>query len=112
MPSLPPPNDALAGLAAVLGDENVRKLVGTFLRDFPVSFQAMATGDRKNQHRIAHSLKSNSRLVGALELSNRMAALELRLANEDGAVLNAEDLAAITRDFESIVGPLRRFAGQ
>ena len=35
MPLLPPPNDALAELAAVLGPDNVRTLVRTFLRELP-----------------------------------------------------------------------------
>lgn len=109
---MPPPNQALAELAAVLGADNVRMLVRTFLRDFPVSFAQLSTGERKDRHRIAHSMKSNSRLVGALELSQRMAALEKRLADADNGDVNAEDLAAITADFEAIAGPLRRFAGE
>src|SRR5512140_134953 len=109
MPGVPPPNEELAELAAVLGDDNVRTLVRTFLRDFPASFRELSGGDRKNRHRIAHSMKSNSRLVGAHQLSQRMAALEARLADEGGADVNAGDLAAITRDFEQIEPPLRTF---
>jgi HPt (histidine-containing phosphotransfer) domain-containing protein len=109
----PPPNAALADLAAVLGDDNVRTLVRTFLRDFPVSFQLLSTTDqRKERHRIVHSMKSNSRLMGAHDLSRRMAALEDRLADENGADLNAQDLAAISAEFETIAAPLRVFAAQ
>ncbi|MDO8540782.1 MAG: Hpt domain-containing protein [Opitutaceae bacterium] len=111
MSSVPPPNDELAELAAVLGDDNVRMLVRTFLRDFPVSFRELSGGDRKNRHRIAHSMKSNSRLVGAHELSKRMAALEDRLSDESGADVGADDLAAISQDFKAIEPPLREFVG-
>ena len=79
MSDVPPPNESLAELAAVLGDDNVRTLVRTFLRDFPQSLRDLEGGDRKNRHRIAHSMKSNSRLMGGLDLSDRMAALEARL---------------------------------
>jgi HPt (histidine-containing phosphotransfer) domain-containing protein len=109
MPSSPPPNDALADLAAVLGVENVRTLVRTFLRDFPLSFRELGGGERQNRHRIAHSLKSNSRLMGAHALSQRMAEIELRLSEENGRDVTAEDLAGITADFEAIAGPLRDF---
>lgn len=112
MSQRPPPNDALAELASVLGDDNVRTLVRTFLRDFPISFQELGGGDRKNRHRIAHSMKSNSRLMGAHDLSDRMAALEDRLASSDGADVGPDDLAAIQAHFERIAGPLREFVAE
>lgn len=113
MSSSPPPNEALAELASVLGDDNVRTLVRTFLRDFPLSFQELSTSpERKNRHRVAHSMKSNSRLMGGLALSERMAVLEDRLAQENGPDVNATDLAAIAADFEVIAAPLREFVGQ
>jgi HPt (histidine-containing phosphotransfer) domain-containing protein len=113
MSSSPPPNEALAELASVLGDDNVRTLVRTFLRDFPLSFHELSTSpERKNRHRVAHSMKSNSRLMGALALSQRMAEIEDRLAPESGADVNAQDLAAISAEFEAIAGPLRTFVGQ
>ena len=111
MSSEPPPNDALAELAAVLGDENFRTLVRTFLRDFPASFRELSGGDRKNQHRIAHSMKSNSRLMGANVLSQRMAEIEARLEREGGEDVNAQDLAGILAEFEMIAGALRKFVG-
>jgi HPt (histidine-containing phosphotransfer) domain-containing protein len=112
MSSCPPPNAALAELASVLGDDNVRTLVRTFLRDFPVSYQELRGGDRKNRHRIAHSMKSNSRLMGALELSDQMAGLEDRLAQNDGADITEQDFALISARFEQIAVSLRAFVGQ
>lgn len=112
MSSAPLPNDEIAELAAVLGEDNVRTLVRTFLRDFPASFAELsAPGERRNHHRIAHSMKSNTRLMGAHALSARMAALENRLEQTEGGDISAEDLMMISRDFEAFVGPLRAFVG-
>lgn len=111
MPLPPPPNQALAELAAVLGDDNVRTLVRTYLREFPLSLQQLGGTDRPTRHRLAHSMKSNSRLVGALTLSQRMAALELRLADEQGQDVTPKDLADISADFEAAIVPLRAFVG-
>jgi HPt (histidine-containing phosphotransfer) domain-containing protein len=112
MSTVPPPNDALAELAAVLGDDNVRTLVRTFLRDFPVSLKELAGGERKNRHRVAHSMKSNSRLMGALDLSTRLAGLEARLEKPDGGDVTPADLTAIEAEYEAIARPLRAFVGQ
>lgn len=106
-----PPNRELSELAAVLGEDNVRTLVRTYLRDFPISFAEMSGGDRKNRHRLAHSMKSNSRLMGAHDLASRMAALEERLEKDNGLDVTSEDLKAIAADFEVIAGPLRAFVG-
>ena len=110
MPNVPPPTEALAELSAVLGEDNVRTLVQTFLRDFPVSLRDLGGGERRNRHRLAHSMKSNARLVGALPLAQRMAALEKRLENPEGADVSPADLAGITTDYEAVVGSLRDFA--
>lgn len=109
---MPPPTEALVELANVLGDDNVRTLVRTFLRDFPLSYQELSGGDRKNRHRVAHSMKSNSRLMGAYDLSQRMAQLEARLAQEGGGDVTPDDLQAIAAEYEVIAGPLRAFVGQ
>ena len=112
MPALPPPTTALAELAAVLGQDNVKTLVRTFLREFPISFKELSGGERHNRHRIAHSMKSNSRLMGALALSKRMAELEARLSEENGLDVTPEDLVHISAEFEAIAEPLRKFVGE
>jgi HPt (histidine-containing phosphotransfer) domain-containing protein len=112
MSSVPPPNDELAELASVLGEDNVRTLVRTFLRDFPASFAELSgPGERKNRHRISHSMKSNSRLMGAHALSQRMAHLEHRLEEPNGGDITPDDLRLIMSDFEAVAGPLRAFVG-
>lgn len=105
----PPPNPSLAELAEVVGEENVRHLVRTFLREFPVTLRAMGTDDRRNQHRLAHSMKSSAQVVGALDLSQRLAALEQRLADPATPDLTPADINPITGEFETIAGPLRDF---
>ena len=107
--STPPPNSSLAELSEVLGPENVKTLVRTFLRDFPVSIRDLAAGNRKDQHRFAHSMKSNARLMGALDLSQRMAELEERLTGKTGADCTPADIAAIRADYEAMAGTLRDF---
>jgi HPt (histidine-containing phosphotransfer) domain-containing protein len=107
--SHPPPNESLAELADVLGAENVKTLVRTFLRDFPISIDDLATGDRASGHRFAHSMKSNARLMGAFELSNHMARLEEMLSNPAGGNVTTQEIAAIKAEFELVAGPLRLF---
>lgn len=109
---MPPPNEALAELASVLGDDNVRTLVRTFLRDFPGSFNELSGGERTNRHRVAHSMKSNARLMGAMALSERMAELEKRLEGATGHDITPADLQAINAEFEEIAAPLRAFVAE
>lgn len=106
-----PPNPSLIDLANVLGEDNVRNLVRTFLSEFPASFQTLRTGDPKNRHRVAHSLKGNTRLIGALELSQRFADLEARLEESPGSEITAAEFETIRTEFETLAGPLRKFAG-
>lgn len=107
----PPPTAALAELSTVLGEENVRTLVRTFLREFPLSFAQLNSDARQTRHRIAHSMKSNSRLMGALSLSQRMAEIEARLAEDDAGDVTPQDLAFIAAEFEALAPELRRFVG-
>ena len=43
---------------AAVGDDGFLTIGGCSIRD-------LAAGNRKNQHRFAHSMKSNARLMGA-----------------------------------------------
>jgi HPt (histidine-containing phosphotransfer) domain-containing protein len=107
----PPPNPSLAELAATLGEENVRTLVRTFLRDFPISFQELSNGNRHNRHRVAHSMKGNCRLMGGHELYRRLAEIEERLSEPDGGDVTPQDLEAISSGFAALAVPLRHFVG-
>lgn len=111
MPSVPPPTQSLAELSALLGEENVQALVRTFLRDFPASFRELSSTSDNDRKRAAHSMKSNSRLMGALELSARLAAIEAMLEEKPTARVSPEELARISTEFDSIASRLRAFAG-
>lgn len=106
----PPPTAEIADLAEGLGLDNARCLVRTFLRDFPGSLVELARGDRVTRHRQAHSLKSNTRLIGMHELSARMARLETRLAEEENGDISPEELATIEAEFAAVAAVLREFA--
>ncbi len=110
MPGPSLPNNDLAELAALLGVDNVRILVRTFLREYPLLLQQLMDGDRKTRHRVVHSLKSNTRVIGARTLSARMAALELRLNDASAPDLNTSELAEIAAEFDAVAAPLRVFA--
>lgn len=112
MPGVPPPNVDLAELAALLGEDNVRLLVRTFLHEYPILLRELAHGDRKARHRVTHSLKSNARVIGARALSARMAAFEERLSRLNEPDLNADEVAGITADFDEFAAGLREFAGE
>jgi HPt (histidine-containing phosphotransfer) domain-containing protein len=109
MPAIPL-NDDLNDLVTLLGEDNVRQLVRTFLREYPLLLQQLAAGDRKTQHRIAHNLKSNARVIGARALSARMAAIEDRLNTAGGSDLTPSDIASIQAEFDAAALPLRTFA--
>ena len=97
-----PPVGALKAIA------DIREVTGLGAKPM---LTELGGGERKNRHRVAHSMKSNARLMGAHDLSKRMAALEARLESENGPDVTADDLTLISRDYELISGPLRAFVG-
>jgi HPt (histidine-containing phosphotransfer) domain-containing protein len=107
-----PPNSSLAELALVLGEDNVRTLVRTFLHGFPESFRELGRGERHNRHRVVHSMKSNSRLMGAQALAQRMAEIEARLTADAASDVTPGDLDLIAADFEAAATALRAFVGE
>lgn len=110
MSSAPAPNPDLVNLVSLLGRDNARRLVDTFLTECPGLMRQLANGDRRTRHRIAHSLKSSTRIVGARSLSAQMAAIEQRLTSPAGADLDAAELAEIAAQFDVLSGELRAFA--
>jgi hypothetical protein len=108
--SVPPPNNAISELSAVLGDEATREVVRLFLDDFPVSMGRLGRGDREEQAMIAHGLKSSALHMGALSLSGRMAEIELRLGKQ-GAKVSEAELAGAMADFGAVEPLLRQYAG-
>ena len=111
MPPVPPPNSAIAELAASLGEDSARELADMFLTSFAAVLHDLKSADHEERKRAAHSLKSSARIVGASALSGRMAELEARLTHTSGDVTPA-DLAATVEDFERIAADLRAYAKQ
>lgn len=106
------PNPDLADLANLLGEENVRTLLGTFLSEYPTLLAQLSQGDRKLRHRIVHSLKSNTRIIGARELSVQMAELEARLGSPTGADIETSEIEALTTRFAAVAQELRDYLSQ
>jgi HPt (histidine-containing phosphotransfer) domain-containing protein len=106
----PPPNEAIEALVSALGDEAAREIVRLFLDDFPESARRLGAGSRDEQTRIAHGLKSSSLHMGATALSERMAAIEKKLARTSEALDPAEISAAVA-EFEALRPGLRDYAG-
>jgi HPt (histidine-containing phosphotransfer) domain-containing protein len=107
----PPPNPPLVELAAIVGEENARHLVRTFLRDFPAALNELAGAERKTRHRLIHSMKSSARVVGAVDFSQKLAGLEARLADMSLPDLTSAEIQSLVADFGPIAGPLREFVG-
>jgi HPt (histidine-containing phosphotransfer) domain-containing protein len=103
------PNETLRELVSILGEEEARGLVQEYLEEFPQMLRLMASGAPEERRRVAHTLKSSARHVGADSLSQKMAALEARLA-APGAHVTQEDLLATAEEFEKTAVPLRTFA--
>ncbi|MEO6244086.1 MAG: hypothetical protein ABIQ12_01515 [Opitutaceae bacterium] len=107
----PPPNPSLLELAAVVGEDNARNLVRTFLRDFPSALGALPLAERKTQHRLIHSMKSSTRVVGASDFSQKLAGLEAKLAEASLPDLTSAEIQHLVVEFEAIATPLREFVG-
>jgi hypothetical protein len=108
--SQPPPNDSIKALEDVLGDQATRDVVRLFLHDFPESIRRIGASGREDQMRIVHGLKSSALHMGALELSEKLAALEDQLgASEE--TLQPGDLTEVIGDFGGISAALRKYAG-
>lgn len=67
-------------LSESVGDDFVAELIDTFIDEAPGMFremrQALSAGDVDKFRRAAHSLKSNARTFGAMELAEKAQELE------------------------------------
>ncbi len=101
-------------LAASVGGDTgfVAELIGTYLDDAPVHLADIAaagqSGDAAALVRPAHTLKSSSATVGAMQLSGRARSLEMAgRSGEIGGQQTAGDLEAIGQDFAAAEAELR-----
>lgn len=107
--SAKPPNEALADLASLLGDDATREIVKLFLSDFPESVGGLASCSKDDQLRIVHGLKNSALHMGAAQLSSQMAGLEERL-NKGGEPVSFDEVAEATGRFDSFAAALRQYA--
>ena len=109
--STPPPTEALAELISVIGEDDTKDLIRTFLSDFPPMIRTLSAGEIETKRRTVHSLKSTARHMGALALSRRMALFETKLSQID-ADLSSADITLIVEEFEKAAVPLRAYLGR
>jgi HPt (histidine-containing phosphotransfer) domain-containing protein len=105
----PPPNQALADLAQLVGDDAAKEIVRLFLQSFPESIRELRASGRPDQMRIAHGLQSSALHMGAARLAQRIGEVEAKLAESPGT-LDPGDLAPATAEFESFAAALRQYA--
>ncbi|MGH7994932.1 MAG: Hpt domain-containing protein [Opitutaceae bacterium] len=103
-------NERLAGLIAVLGDDETRELVRLFLSSTPLLLADMAGPDPDRVRRAAHNLKSSAQQMGASELSEQSRAIEARL-HEGGPRPSPAEIALLQGRFRSVEKRLRSYAG-
>jgi len=110
-PQVNPPNEAIAHLISALDLEDTCQVIQTYLREYDREVRRITSTDRVTQQRIAHSLKSSSAQMGAIDLSRRFAAIEHRL-EAGGAEISATEAAELQAEFERTAAPLREFAAR
>jgi HPt (histidine-containing phosphotransfer) domain-containing protein len=103
---------ALKRLREMAGGDHafIAEMVDTFLADAPGMFvelgKALSGGDAATFRRVAHSLKSNSRDFGALDLSEISRQLEM-MGKEGDLAGAAEKLSLAKAEYEKTSEPLR-----
>lgn len=92
------------------GDAFVADLFETYLRDAPELLanlrQSLDSGDAKTFERMAHTLKSNSALIGAMQISELCE--EMEAIGKSGALEQAVDkIGPVLSEFEEVKIELR-----
>jgi hypothetical protein len=108
--SIPAPNDRLAGLVLILGDDDTRELVRLYLGSVPRLLADIAGPDRATSQRGAHSLKSSSDQMGATGLWLQAKNLEARMM-KGGPLPAPEELTALHEEFQQVDLALRGYGG-
>lgn len=95
----------LADLRATLGDDFIPELALTYLEETPMLIkdlqEALADGNAHAFQRLAHSIKSSSANVGALDFAAK--ARELELIGKSGDLSKAaEKLSGVIDDYQEI----------
>jgi signal transduction histidine kinase/DNA-binding response OmpR family regulator len=101
----------LAQLQRLMG-EDFQDLIATYLNDAPAQLLAMKSAvagiDRESLQRSAHSLKSTSAALGAMELAGVAAAIETLACDRESLSQAAPAIASAESEFESVRRELLR----
>src|ERR1700685_1780593 len=84
--ALPPPNQALADLAQLVGTDAAKEIVRLSLDSCPESIRELRASGRQDQMRIAHGLQSSALHMGAARLAERIGEGEGKLAGAPGTL--------------------------
>ena len=103
--------DIIAELHLLMGAD-FQDLIATYLGDAPAQLSAMksalARNDRESLQRSAHSLKSTSAALGAMDLADLAAEIET-LARDQGSLTDAAAaIATVESEFETVRAELLR----
>ena len=105
--------EALDLLVEMIGPDEpaaVLDLLDTYIADSTVQVadlqRAFATGDLKNTHRLAHSMKSSSATFGALELSKYCETLEQSAKAGCPSGTCAEEVQRVTDEHARVIESL------
>jgi HPt (histidine-containing phosphotransfer) domain-containing protein len=97
--------DAIRALQCPGSPNLLQTVVGTYLREAPRLIDNMAraarTGDATALRSVAHSLKSSSATVGALQLSSYCRAIEVRASSDELEGVERE-VAAAEEEFQGV----------
>jgi HPt (histidine-containing phosphotransfer) domain-containing protein len=99
----------ITALSESVGDEFVEELIDTFVDEAPGMFQemqqALSAGDADKFRRAAHSLKSNAKTFGAVELAEKAQELETMARENDLGV--GDKLDVLDSVYQQAVEALR-----
>ncbi|MFN4140953.1 Hpt domain-containing protein [Aestuariivirga sp.] len=107
---------ALAKLRELVGgsDADLAELIDSFLDEAPATMNslvlALEQAEVNGVRRAAHTLKSNAKDMGAVDLAEISAAIEALCA--DGTLPSSEDVQKATVALNDAVVELKRFVGK
>ena len=107
--------DTEAGLSYTGSEEKYTKALRLFSKNYEKNRsrteEAFAAKDLESYRIIVHSLKSNAKMIGAMDLSRKFEALEMAAKDGDTAVMEA-DTAGALEQYRSIAESLYRVVGE
>ncbi len=91
------------------------RIIDTFVRDTPARLAelraALERGDSAEVRRMAHTVKSSSKLLGATALAQSCAEAEALAAHGELARLDSAMLARLETEFRHVAAELSELAG-